>query len=124
MENRKRKAPEKCEEDKEFEREERLLKMQLAREVYGFVNFDSVAHEKFRVHLNEEVAGILQYHLEARTSKKQWKGSIGTEVKVINGIPKESVFKALKVLWFYHFGTKLLYVTHKNVSDCTGNRVG
>ena len=69
------------------------------------VKFGSVAYEKFRVHLNEEVEGIFKYHLEARTSKKQWEGSLGKDVKVINGIPKEAVFKALKViLWFYHFG--------------------
>jgi hypothetical protein len=71
--------------------------MQLIREVYGFVKFDSVAHEKFRVHLNEEVEGVLDYHIEARTSKKQWEGSIGKDGKVVNGIPKEAVFKALKV---------------------------
>jgi hypothetical protein len=75
------------------------IKIMHIREVFGFVSFESLPLEKFRVHLNEEVGGILDYHLEARTSKKQWEGSIGRDVQVINGIPKEAVFKALKVLW-------------------------
>lgn len=72
--------------------------MEFIREVFSVVGFQSVGHEKFRVHLNEEVRGVLNYHLEARTSKKQWEGSIGKDEKAINGIPKEAVFNALKVL--------------------------
>ena len=71
--------------------------MELIRDVYGFIGFQSVGNEKFRVHLNEESRGILNYHLEARASKKQWEGSIGKGEKAINGIPKEAVFNAFKV---------------------------
>ena len=58
--------------------------MQLIREVYGFVKFDSVAHEKFRVHLNEEVEGVgcprLSYRgtnfeeTMGRLNWKRWEG--------------------------------------------------
>jgi hypothetical protein len=69
---------------------------------YNSVTFNSTAHEKFRIHLNEEMKGFLKVHLEARTSKKQWKSCISSEEGfTINGIPTEGVFRALRVRNFF-----------------------
>ena len=75
-----------------------MLSTDTKKEKYNSVTFNSTAHEKFRVHLNEEMKGILKVHLEARNSKKQWKSCIlSEESSTINGIPAEGVFRALRV---------------------------
>ena len=67
----------------------------MIREIYAMVTFKSVAHEKFRVNLEEKEGGVLSIHLEARNSKKQWETCVNeTSVK---GIPVVAVFKALQV---------------------------
>ena len=78
------------------------------RDMYNLVKFNSIAHEKFRIHLNEEEKGILKVHIKARNSKKQWKSSLQSEGNSkINGIPAEGVFRALRVT-SYLFST-LIY---------------
>ena len=80
----------------------KIRKSEEQREIYPSVIFKSIVQETFRIQLNEEKKGILTVHIEARNSKKQWSSYVGNEKSsVINGIPTDGVFRALRVIKIY-----------------------